>query len=235
MPTESDTSLEDWIKFIIDSDYVVTDSFHGVCLCVIFKKQFVAICNEYRGAERFNSILNEVGLSEHLVNTNNFDYEKIYALLHNGIDYNLVDEKLEKLRKNSFYWLENNLRKENRNKFSYQDYLKIEIEKNTLFRKENEVVIRNSQQHILGLEQYAKSNDELIQSLSSRAQGLEQYAKTNDELIQLLFSKIQNLENDAKFKDELLRSLLSKKNKFIKNPKFNALIGKIRNLIFREK
>ena len=173
MPTESDTSLEDWIKYIIDSEYVITDSFHGICLCIIFKKQFVAICNDYRGAERFYSILNELDLSDHLINTKNYDYEKIYALLNNIINYNLVDEKLDKLKQISLSWLENNLRKENRNKFSYQDYLKIEIEKNTLFRKENEVVIRNSQQHILGLEQYAKSNDELIQSLSSRAQGLE--------------------------------------------------------------
>ena len=235
LPTESDTSLEDWIKFIINSEYVITDSFHGICLCIIFKKQFVALCNEYRGAERFNSILNELDLTERLINTKNYDYKKIYDLLHNIINYDLVYEKLEKLKNFSLSWLENNLKKENRNKFSYQDYLKMEIEKNTLFRKENEATIKESQQHILGLEQYTKSNDELIQSLLlraqgleqytksndeliqsllSRTQGLEQYAKTNDELIQLMFSKIQNLENDAKSKDESIQLLLHNSQQF---------------------
>ena len=210
LTTESDTSLEDWIKFIINSEYVITDSFHGICLCIIFKKQFVALCNEYRGAERFNSILNELDLSEYLINKKNYDYEKIYALLHNVIDYNLVYEKLEKLRDFSLSWLENNLKKENRNKFSYQDYLKIEIEKNTKFRKENEVVIKESQQHILGLEQYTKSNDELIQSLLLRAQGLEQYTKSNDELIQSLLLRAEGLEQYTKSNDELIQSLLSR-------------------------
>ena len=45
---------EVWLKNFIGSDFVITDSFHGMCMAIIFEKQFIVINNSARGSK--NSI-----------------------------------------------------------------------------------------------------------------------------------------------------------------------------------
>ena len=59
--------IESWLKGIRDSDFVVTDSFHGVVFSIIFNKQFLAIGNKRRGLARFQSILKQFNLLDRLV------------------------------------------------------------------------------------------------------------------------------------------------------------------------
>ena len=98
--------VEHWIKSFYDSDFVVTDSFHGTVFSLIFNKPFVAIINEERGAARFRSLLDEVGLADRLVTDGKcFDD----SLLRKPIDYENVNKKLDKLRRTSLGFLKNNL------------------------------------------------------------------------------------------------------------------------------
>jgi len=93
--------IEDWLKNIITSKYVITDSFHGMCFAIIFKKQFIVIENEKRGCARFVDLLTMLGLKERLVN----NMHNVERLLTTNIDYNKVDEILHNEINKSYNWL----------------------------------------------------------------------------------------------------------------------------------
>lgn len=92
-------SIEGWIKGFADADFVVTDSFHGTVFSILFNKPFVSLLNSSRGASRFYSILSEFGLEDRLVTE--YDEAKVNALLNQEIDWQVVNEKLKKLKQSS--------------------------------------------------------------------------------------------------------------------------------------
>lgn len=108
-------SIEEWISRIIDCEYSVVDSFHGVCFSILFHKKFIAIANKNRGETRFISILELLGLEERLIkDPSELDKE---ALLKD-IDYETIDNILENRINESLNWLQNALKGEHINKFS---------------------------------------------------------------------------------------------------------------------
>lgn len=56
-------SVEQWLRFFSDSEYIVTDSYHGMVFAIIFNKPFYLFKNEYRGNARFDSVLNTFKLT----------------------------------------------------------------------------------------------------------------------------------------------------------------------------
>lgn len=87
--------IENWLQTIYYANYVIVDSFHGMCFSIIFQKQFLVVANKKRGLTRFTSLLNMLGLSDRLVY--NLTTEKI-NILKEKIDYKLVNTKIEKQR-----------------------------------------------------------------------------------------------------------------------------------------
>lgn len=89
-------SPEEWIGWIKNAAYVVTDSFHGTVFSIMFKKQFMAITGyNSKGNKntRIDNILDMCGLNERLsdsLNTeaidNNIDYAKVNETLKVWID-----------------------------------------------------------------------------------------------------------------------------------------------------
>ena len=102
----SDVEVDDWLFYFKHSDMVVTDSFHGTCISILFEKPFYAISNPGRGADRFISLMEEFGLMDRFVWDPNelgtFDNEM-------KLDYTKVNEILNNERKKSMAWLENAL------------------------------------------------------------------------------------------------------------------------------
>ncbi len=69
-----------WIRGFMDAEYVITDSFHGTVLSIIFNKRFIVIGNEKRGLARFNSLLRIFHLENRLISTiKDLDSELINA------------------------------------------------------------------------------------------------------------------------------------------------------------
>lgn len=93
-----------WLRAFMDADFVVTDSFHGCVFSIIFKKNFIAILNEDRGADRFTSLLDQLGLRDRLVT--NPTSEKLRELAMQPIDFAPVDAKLKELRARSAAFLQ---------------------------------------------------------------------------------------------------------------------------------
>lgn len=97
-------SVETWLKGFNEADFVITDSFHACVFSVIFRKPFVVIANQGRGASRFDFFSNTLGLNQNvLVNPNDYS---------SSVDYTIPDSvyrELETWRTKSFKFLTDNL------------------------------------------------------------------------------------------------------------------------------
>lgn len=97
-------TMSEWLAMFADSKFVFTDSFHGCVFSIIFHKPFVAIANEYRGLDRFLSLLEETGLTNRLV-FNYDEYQAKKSQLLSSIDWEAVEAKLQEQRKKSLAFL----------------------------------------------------------------------------------------------------------------------------------
>lgn len=77
----------DWLSGFKRADFVVTDSFHGMVFSIIFGKPFIVILNPDRGSTRFESLLEQLGLSDRIIsdqhplthNKSNIAYKKPHS------------------------------------------------------------------------------------------------------------------------------------------------------------
>lgn len=102
--SNSRITVEEWLALYRDSDYVVTDSFHGTVFSIIFNKPFACVINESRGASRFFSLLEDFGLEDRIVKDNN-----IVDVLNKPIDWGCVNNILSERIEISLNFLSNSL------------------------------------------------------------------------------------------------------------------------------
>jgi hypothetical protein len=95
-------SVYNWLNGFSKNKFIITDSFHGVALSIIFNKNFIAIGNKERGLGRFLSILKLFNLEDRLITDKNAD---IYSILNKKIDYKKVNEILNANKKYSLEFL----------------------------------------------------------------------------------------------------------------------------------
>lgn len=94
LKAHTDYHLEDWLWLFEHSDYIVTDSFHGMCISLVFNKQFTAIINTNRGRARFKDYSERLELSDHILYEKQLkehdpalkiDYEKTNSLIQDFV------------------------------------------------------------------------------------------------------------------------------------------------------
>lgn len=151
-------SIEQWLNYIKNAEFIITDSFHCVAICIIFEKPFIVINRDYGGTTRIKNILNKFNLQNHFKNTlDDINTEDIAI----KIDWTKVREilKLEKDKSNK-YLLEILLLKPN-----YKP--KYENENLTLIRShfESEYKNRRYNQVIQKLQEQEQINKEFSKSL----------------------------------------------------------------------
>lgn len=61
--------LKDWLAGFSNARLVLTDSFHGTALSIIFNRPFKVIINENRGTARFKSLLSTTGNTNSILTT----------------------------------------------------------------------------------------------------------------------------------------------------------------------
>lgn len=94
-------SIEEWLTDIRDSEFVVTDSFHGMVFSIIFHKPFMVVVNKDRGADRFVNLLSMLGLSDRILSVGT----SAEIILNKQINWERVDEKIGCFRTTSFSFL----------------------------------------------------------------------------------------------------------------------------------
>ncbi len=100
MPTRNGyPSIESWLEGIFESQFVVTDSFHGTVFSILGHKPFVTVVNEGRGASRFESLLESLELKNRIVK------DDCRKMLESTIDYQHIDSLLKKYRCDSLLFL----------------------------------------------------------------------------------------------------------------------------------
>ncbi len=137
---KENADVEDWIAYYRDADFIITDSFHGTCFAIIFRKPFISIANKKRGDRRFVSLLKGFGLLDRLVDDPNeiLTSERLFE----PIDYDNVYKILEEKKSFSYNWLHNaifNPPKKSVNNFSIMDK-KIHDNLMQMFRLQDMVV-----------------------------------------------------------------------------------------------
>lgn len=103
--TKANVSIEEWLFHYKNAEFIITDSFHGTCFAIIFRKPFISIANHQRGSNRFVSLLEDFGLMDRLVN-NISDIDKMPQLFE-PIDYDVAYARMETKIRESYNWLEN--------------------------------------------------------------------------------------------------------------------------------
>lgn len=99
-------ALQDWLASFANSEFVVTDSFHGMIFSIIFEKPFLVIVNKERGAARFESLLSKVGNLECLIyEPSEFRKSRV------NIQYikPIAEKSLKEMRSKSLAFIENSL------------------------------------------------------------------------------------------------------------------------------
>lgn len=95
----------EWIRSIKNSKLFITDSFHGTVFCLLYHVPFMTVVNTERGADRFYSLLEPLGLTSRIVD-NISEIDEIYE----DIDWESVDGKLQFMRSESLGFLRNSLK-----------------------------------------------------------------------------------------------------------------------------
>lgn len=108
-----DIGIEEWLGYMIEAEYIFTNSFHACCFSIILHKQ---VYPGSRGGDKINSVLEMFGLSWRRtlpenkgisVNMKDIDYTKIQPFIEEYVKYStsyilnaikVVDEEIENER-----------------------------------------------------------------------------------------------------------------------------------------
>lgn len=110
--TPYDIGPSEFLNLIRNAEYVCTDSFHGTVFSLINNVKFFVFRRYNKKSKvstnsRLDSLLEKVNLRERLLNGN----EDIESVLRMNINFEEVDEKLEKFRDDSKEFLRNALKR----------------------------------------------------------------------------------------------------------------------------
>jgi hypothetical protein len=84
-------SVFEWLSLIDNAEYVITNSFHGACFSIIFRKNFAVfpLTGEFKNANiRFNSLFEILGIESRFILKNNL------SVLDKPIDWEVVEQKI---------------------------------------------------------------------------------------------------------------------------------------------
>lgn len=134
---QEDVDVSDWLFYIKHSDMVLTDSFHGTCMALLFEKPFISFANPMRGSDRFVSLLSEFDMMDRYCNNPLEVKERDMQ----DIDFEKFNETLQEKRKESMKWLDNalNSKEKHSNKIKTEWLYPIRVAKSIkLYNQENE-------------------------------------------------------------------------------------------------
>lgn len=95
-------SIEEFLQLINDAELVVSNSFHGVAMSLVFEKQFYAVGMRQK-SNRVKSLLQSIGISERYIESDSIFFS------NRSIDYNEVGNVLQTLSNKSKLFIQESL------------------------------------------------------------------------------------------------------------------------------
>lgn len=105
-------AAEEFLHYIKHCDFLLTDSHHGTCFGIIYRKQYLALTNESRGKTRFETVAELLDLSSRMLDAP-YDLSTKKDIFE-PIDYEKVQINLEREKQKALLWLKNAFNKETR-------------------------------------------------------------------------------------------------------------------------
>lgn len=98
---------EQFLYYIKNCSYLMTDSHHGTCFGIIYRRPYAALVNKSRGATRFETVAQALGLESRLFENplDVIDSERPYET----IDYDQVAPRIKAEQERAMEWLLNAL------------------------------------------------------------------------------------------------------------------------------
>ena len=96
--------IEGWMLAIASSKYILTDSFHGLVISLLYHRQFVILPGLSGRVTRLQSLLRLVGLENRIMSLKDSSADIFYKL-QQPIDYQKVDDILAREREKSWMYL----------------------------------------------------------------------------------------------------------------------------------
>ena len=95
--------IEEWLSFIKNAKFVITDSFHGVVFSIIFNIPFVQIINAVETQSRFETLFRSLGIKNNSIkqNNENIDWDNIIA----EYDWSSINAKIKSECKRAEEWM----------------------------------------------------------------------------------------------------------------------------------
>lgn len=125
--------VDKWLAFIKNASLIMTDSYYGTLFSIIFNIPFVLLRNDLKikNITQMLNIENRFYLSD-----GNICYEELLK----PFDWDSINEKIKQEKEKSAQWLKEALDKKNIEKttmanFTQEDYTKLLIDRNKLYRK----------------------------------------------------------------------------------------------------
>ena len=98
-------SVDKWLLNMARAKFVVTDSFHGTCLAITFRKPFVVVGNKARGINRFLSLLRLFNLQNRLITS----VDEFKDSFYEELDDAKITDCIASMREVSLNFLRENL------------------------------------------------------------------------------------------------------------------------------
>jgi len=89
-----------WLEGLQRAKYVVTNTFHGTLLSILLRKEFVTISRGLIGS-KLDPVLKNLGLANRMIT----NPSEIFSAFSSEIDYRMVEERLDVLRRESSEYL----------------------------------------------------------------------------------------------------------------------------------
>lgn len=101
-------TIQEWIRLIDGSKYVLTTSFHGMIFAILLHKPFFVVLrpeSQFAGNDRVLSVLTLLGLQDRIY----IDRMDVEQAMTRSIDWDSIDEKVKYLRGESLSFIKTNI------------------------------------------------------------------------------------------------------------------------------
>ena len=105
---DDSTSVENFLKMLYTSQMVLTDSYHGLCFSLIFNKKYACYYNSLRGNDRFETLIEVLGIDEKKF-VEESDSASVIRAINISEDWDGINQKIEEQKKKGVEWLKNAL------------------------------------------------------------------------------------------------------------------------------
>ncbi len=106
---EKQILVEEWLAYIKNAQFLITDSYHGMLFSIIFNVPFIQIQNA-KAQSRFDSVFELFNINNKTINkyTVNINYDELLAPLN----WDFINNKIEEEREKAEMWMKEALEKE---------------------------------------------------------------------------------------------------------------------------